>query len=172
MGLLDLPIPRRTRRNHAIEHATVHILTERLPRRPLAGRSDAGGFFLYGDVETDDLSSAVEEALLRLETEPELAIHPHCGTNLVVGGLTAGLASVLALATLPLDRRRAGVWGLVPRFMFAGTAAALASANLGPIAQQRWTTLPDSRGVTVRAVKRSQKGSHVMHRVDLADAGT
>jgi hypothetical protein len=171
MSLLDLPLPRKTRRNHAIEHAAVHVLSGRSPTTSMAGRSDAGGFFLYGNVETDDVRSAVDEAIVRLVDEPELAIHPHCGTNLVVGGLTAGVASVLAVATLSNDRRQQGLWQLVPRFLLAGTAAALASANLGPVVQRRWTTLADSEGVRVKDITRRQRGRHIIHRVELEDGG-
>jgi hypothetical protein len=170
MSPLDLPIARRTRRNHAIEHATVHLLTAGQPRLPLAGRSDAGGFYLYGNVETNRLAAAVDEAIRRLDDEPELAVHPHCGTNLVVGGLTAGLASLLAVATAP-ENRRLGALDLLPRFLLAGTVAALAGANLGPVVQRRWTTLAEARGVKVTGITRSQKGRHVLHRVGLADAG-
>ena len=171
MGLLDLPWARRTRRNHGIEHATVHVLTARRPGTQLAGRSDSGGFYLYGQVSETDLREAAEEAIRRLATEPELAIHPYCGTNLVVGGFTAGLAALAAVATLPKGRREAGPLSLLPRFLLAGTAAALASANLGPIVQARWTTLPDARGVRVAAVRRVGGGRHVLHRVELVDDG-
>lgn len=170
MGLLDLPVARRTRRNHGIEHATVHILSARLPGTPFAGRSDGGGFYLYGQVDTATLSAAVDEALRRLVEEPQLAIHPYCGTNLVIGGFTAGLAALAAMATLPAERRRGGSAGLLPRFMLAGTAAALASANLGPWVQANWTTLADPTGVRVTGITRTARGRHVVHRVALADA--
>jgi hypothetical protein len=146
----------------------VHLLARSGAAKALAGRSDAGGFYLYGDVDSEALRAAVDEAILRLAEEPELAIHPHCGTNLVVGGLTAGLGAALALATLPVARRGA-VLGLLPRFFLAGTAAALAGSNLGPLVQRRWTTLADAAGVTVTGIRRSQRGRHVIHRVGLAD---
>ena len=86
MSILDdIPMLRRTRRNHAIEHAAVHVLTARWPGLSMAGRSDSRGFWLYGNVETSEVESAVREAMERLDREPHLAIHPHCGTNLVVG---------------------------------------------------------------------------------------
>jgi hypothetical protein len=169
MGLLDLPIARRTRRNHGIEHATVHVLSARLPGTPFAGRSDAAGFFLYGQVDTPVLAEAVDEALRRLVTEPQLAVHPYCGTNLVVSGFTAGLAALAAVATLPPERRRSGPAALLPRFLLAGTAAALASANLGPLVQARWTTSAAPEGVRVRTITRTERGRHVLHRVELTD---
>jgi len=34
MNILDIPLIARTRRNHALEHATIHVLSEHEPRRP------------------------------------------------------------------------------------------------------------------------------------------
>jgi len=171
MGLLDLPIARRTRRNHAIEHATVHILTTRRPGTTFAGRSDGHGFYLYGEVDADSLRAAVEEAIVRLPAEPELAVHPYCGTNLVVGGITAGLASLVAVATMPRDRRDASLMDLLPRLLLAGTAAAMATTSLGSRVQARWTTLADSEGVRVAGIERFERGRHRLHRVRLVAEG-
>lgn len=168
MAFLDLPPLRRTRRNHAIEHAAVHILSRRLPGRPMAGRSDAGGFVLLGDLPTDAVRDAVDEAIRRLPDEPELAIHPYCGTNLVVGGLIAGAAATLAASSLPLGRRGGGL-ALLPRMLLAGTLASVFSQPLGPLAQRRWTTLPDVEGVRVRSITPALRGRLRLHRVVIDD---
>ncbi|MCC7018418.1 MAG: hypothetical protein IT332_01600 [Ardenticatenales bacterium] len=168
MRLLDLPPIKRTRRNHAIEHAAVHILAARLPGRSMAGRSDAGGFFLLGNLETEDVEHAVDEALRRLPAEPELAIHPNCGTNMVVGGLIAGAAATLAVAFVP-KRHRAGGLALLPRMLLAGTFASVASQPLGPAAQRRWTTLPDVAGARVGRITRSMRGRLTVHRITIDD---
>ena len=82
----------RVRRNHALEHAAISIVTERHPTVFLSGRSNRKGFYVFGDIETDELESAVGEALRRLRSgEAELAIHPRCGTNLAVAGILSGL---------------------------------------------------------------------------------
>lgn len=66
-----------TRRNHALEHATLHVLEEVDASSRLAGRSDWSGFWIYGEVGTGELASAAEEALTRLnDGENRLAIHP------------------------------------------------------------------------------------------------
>lgn len=166
MNLLDLPRFRRTRRNHAIEHAAVHVLSALLPGRSMAGRSDAGGFYLFGDLPTDAVRQAVDDALARLPREPELAIHPNCGTNMVVGGLIAGAAATLAAATLPPRRGR---FALLPRMLLAGTMASVASQPLGPMAQRRWTTLSDVGGARVEGVVRSARGRLTVHRVTIVD---
>ena len=72
----DIPIVSRVRRNHGLEHATLHILSQRYPKRSLAGHSDTGGFWILGDVSIEDVYEAVEEALSRLRNgEKHLAVH-------------------------------------------------------------------------------------------------
>ena len=88
----------RIRRNHALEHATIHVLSGRFPNKSFIGRSDPKGFFLYGDITRDEVRAAADEALARLRRgDAHLAIHPNCGTNLVTSGLLAGSASFFAL---------------------------------------------------------------------------
>lgn len=168
MGILDTTFARRVRRNHAVEHATIHILTPKYAHQALAGRADRHGFFLYGRVDSADVGEAVDSALQRLVGEPELAVHPRCGTNLVVSGLVAGVASLLAVTSIPPDRRRgASVAEVLPRLFLAGTAAAMASATLGPLVQQRYTTLPEVEGVSVKDIRRIERRGAVIHRVIL-----
>ena len=166
MGVLDRGRFFRTRRNHATEHATIHLLTPKYRGAALAGRADAKGFFLYGRVDTEDVRKAVQEAIGRLPAEPELAVHPRCGTNVVVTGLVAGLASLVAVASMPQERRRGSTFGeTLPRLLVAGSLAAFAGAGLGPTVQERYTTSPDTRGVTIKEVRRMERGSTVIHRV-------
>jgi hypothetical protein len=97
-NFLELPPVSRLRRNHGLEHATLHILAQRRPGRSLAGYSDLRGIWILGDIETADLEAAVNEALLRLSTgESQLAVHPFCGTNMVTTGVLAGGAAALAM---------------------------------------------------------------------------
>ena len=51
MNLLNAPLISETRRNHALEHATLNILSARFPDRPLAGHSNPTGFFLLGPLQ-------------------------------------------------------------------------------------------------------------------------
>src|SRR6266542_5724612 len=81
--ILDLPPYLATRRNHALEHATLHILARKYKDENLAGHSNPTGFFLFGDIAMDDIRNAINEAMNRLRAgETRLAIHPGCGTNL------------------------------------------------------------------------------------------
>jgi hypothetical protein len=87
---------RRTRQHHAIEHATIHLLTARHPERRYSGVSDPFGFTIYGEVDEYDLRRAVGDALLRLQGgEQRLAIHPNCGTNLVTTGVVVTLTALI-----------------------------------------------------------------------------
>ncbi|MYC96236.1 MAG: hypothetical protein F4X14_14830 [Caldilineaceae bacterium SB0661_bin_32] len=86
----------QTRQHHAIEHATIHLLAARFPRRVFAGMSDPWGFTLYGQLSGEAIEEAVGEAIQRLQDgEEELAFHPNCGTN-----LTASILLVTAAAFL------------------------------------------------------------------------
>ena len=112
-----LPTPaaaiRRTRQHHAIEHATIHLLTARFPGQRFSGLSDAFGFTIYADVDEADLWRAVDDAITRMKAgEAGLAIHPNCGTNLATTALLAtgaALISMAAAATAANAPRGAGV---------------------------------------------------------------
>lgn len=94
---------RHVRQHHAIEHATLHILAARFPGQRMAGISDPRGFTLFADLAEESVRRAVADAMLRLQSgDQALAIHPHCGTNLVVTGV---LATVAALAGSGGQRR-------------------------------------------------------------------
>jgi hypothetical protein len=103
MGLTDVFLGRRIRQNHALEHATITLLAERIPGLAVSARSTMRGFTIYGDLDLHTVRMSCEEALKRLhDGEAELAIHPNCGTNLAVGASLAMLGSFFALtATRP-----------------------------------------------------------------------
>ena len=105
--ILDLPLILETRRNHALEHATLHMLA-RTYKGNMAGHSNPTGFFLLGNFSTQDIWSNATEALERLRGgESGLAIHAGCGTNMATTALLAGTFawSVLRLAKSTLDRK-------------------------------------------------------------------
>lgn len=97
----------RIRRNHGLEHATIHVLSEGHKRFSAQGNSDHRGFHLniYGDVSEEEVTAAVAEAHRRLRAgERHLAVHPNCGTVLVT---TAMLATVAAQAVFSFEQWRA-----------------------------------------------------------------
>jgi hypothetical protein len=166
MGLLDAPAVSRIRRNHGLEHATIHMLSRGKLRSPIAGHSDAGGFWLLGDVSTEQVQQAVDEALARLRAgERELAIHPNCGTNLVTSGLAAGMAGALALGSARDDRQRLE---RLPLALLFSVGALLLSRPLGTRIQQRVTTSGVPGDLRVVEIRRGQRGKWVTHRVTTA----
>lgn len=97
----------RIRQNHALEHATIHVLSGRQPELRLAGRADHSGFYLIGTADLDAVADAAQTALQRLQAgEARLALHPNCGTNLVTAAGLAGSAAVLAFVGTRNTRER------------------------------------------------------------------
>jgi len=162
--LADDSIFGRIRRNHGLEHATLHVLASRLPRQSVAGHSDWNGFWIIGNLKTEALASAVEEALQRLRSgEAGLAVHPNCGTNLVASGVLAGLAAGLSMVG---SRRRAS--DLVDRLPLAVTLATLAlvaSQPLGLALQQHLTVSGAPGNLRVVEISLKRQGSVPVHRI-------
>ena len=113
---------RHTRQHHALEHATIHQLTARNPHVRVAGYSDPLGFTLIGVVSEEQVHSAVDDALLRLQAgEAHWAIHPNCGTNLVTSGLLVTLAALLgnSLRQHWLDRFTTALLLVIPALIWS-----------------------------------------------------
>ena len=163
MNILEIPLIARIRRNHALEHATIHVLTQHNPRRQLMGRTTAYGFYVFGEVQAEEIAAAVSEALVRLQRgEHSLAVHSRCGTNLATAGVLAGLFSFVAMS----GRSRSRLAKL-PQVLLATTVAVIAAQPLGPAVQKYVTTLPEVEGVVIEEITRLQRGQAVIHRVDL-----
>jgi hypothetical protein len=160
----DVPIISRVRRNHGLEHATLHILAQRYPKQSLAGHSDTGGFWVIGDVSIEDVYEAVEEALSRLQKgEKHLAVHRNCGTNFVTSGILAGL--VAATAMLGVGNRVRDKLERLPVAMFFATIALIFSQPLGFFFQEHLTTSADPGKMQVVEIVVSRKGRMKAHRV-------
>src|SRR4028118_264530 len=139
------------RQVHALEHATVWVLsqssgtaTARADNDLLGGMSTDQGFYLYGRVNIAQLRQAVREALQRIASgEWDLAVHPRCGTNLSVGMLlTAGLAVGINLA-LP----RGPILQLLGLGAAAGAGAPVAPEGGGLGSRYVTTAIPFNLGV-------------------------
>jgi hypothetical protein len=140
--ILNIDVVRRTRRNHGLEHATVHVLSGRIKNLSIAGRSDGGGFWLMGDVSTDQVESAAAEALQRMQNgEHELAVHPNCGTGLVTTGLMASMAGMLG--SVGVKRGMSEYASRLPTVMLLTIGAIIVSQPLGLRLQEHFTTLGD-----------------------------
>jgi hypothetical protein len=122
------------RQNHALEHATIVLLTRKFPQVRLSGISFAAGFFVFGEVPTEAILPTAQEALNLLRTtQPELAVHERCGTNLAVAGMLTGL-SAMAVAKL----RRP--YSTANNVILASTAALILARPLGLTVQRYITT--------------------------------
>ncbi|HEX6507601.1 MAG TPA: DUF6391 domain-containing protein [Chloroflexota bacterium] len=138
----------RVRRNHALEHATITVITERHPTKFLSGRSNRRGFYIFGDIETGELESAIGEALRRLRRgEAELAIHPRCGTNLAVAGILSGVSAALAAQLKPRQNRFSYA-------VLASIGALMLAPGVGTEVQRHLTTLADTADLQVKRVSR------------------
>jgi hypothetical protein len=137
--LLEQSLVRSTRRHHALEHATIHILNRRHPTVQFVGWSTNKGFFVRGPVSPDMIHSAVTEAVARLRRgETHLAIHPQCGTNLVTAGLLVGLVAFVTMLPGSKRSRRERL----PTVMLLSMLATLAAQPLGLWMQAYVTTDP------------------------------
>jgi hypothetical protein len=136
------------RENHALEHATIVLLSKRFPDARLSGVSFASGFFVFGEIPTEAVQPAAEQALARLRGgEPEMAIHERCGTNLAVAGMLTGL-SAMTVARL---RKPYNTFNNV---ILASTAALVLARPLGLLVQRYVTTRTPGQTMHVRRVKR------------------
>ncbi len=166
MKLSNLPFISRIRRNHGLEHATMHVLLQHDPHLSLVGRSDWGGFTVYGDVATPDLERAVYEALDRLTAgERDLAVHPRCGTMLTTTGLLSGIAAFFMVG---IGRSRSRFrWASLPETLLAAMVAAVLAQPLGLLLQQYVTTSGDVGNLRVRRVYQQRGGPVPIHRVEI-----
>lgn len=151
------------RQNHAVEHATVTILSQRLPGTPMMARSDLSGFALFGDVDTAAVEAAAREALARLQGgEANLAVHPNCGTNLVTSAVMSGAAAMLAAS----GKNRS--WAdRLPSAVLGTTLALILAVPAGRWMQQNVTTSPHVGGLRITGVTRLE-GPVLRHRVTIA----
>ena len=149
------------RRNHALEHATISVLANKMGRDVrLVGRATRSGFYLYGDMPADQVRESTIEALQRLRRgETHLAISPMCGTNLAVAGLLAGLSSLLALGNRSRVER-------IPNVLLASMSAVLVAQPLGRLAQKHLTTHPDLSDTELVAIRQGGRGPGRFHKVE------
>jgi hypothetical protein len=163
-SLVNIPWFSRVRRNHGLEHATLHILAKKFSGRSLAGHSDSKGFWLIGDVDTKDIEAAVQEALDRMKAgEKNLAVHPNCGTNFATAGTMAGVAGAAAMFGVGPRKR-----DKLDRLALAATLATLALMVAQPVGlfiQKHFTTSGEPGTLEVVEITPSKRGKLKAHRV-------
>jgi hypothetical protein len=160
-GVLNLPfvvgafrsfrLDTATKRNHALEHATILHLEEST-RRQFSGRASANGFRISGHASLSDIRAAFERVRRTVRSgEPLRYISPRCGSNTVTAlGFAIVLLSLVALASVLLHP---------PLFVRAGalTAVVLAFVGLrhgiGNAIQRRFFMAVDFAEVSLRDVR-------------------
>ena len=152
----------RVTRNHALEHATINVLTQNHKKFSAQGNSTPWGFYLniFGSVSDEDVVAAVDEAHTRLnQGETKLALHPNCGTVMLT---TATMATLAAQSTFTLERRRqnsshvsfAVMLNALPAAILAVVVALIVSRPVGMAIQERFTVDPVLGDLQVIQVKR------------------
>ncbi len=139
----------RIRRNHGLEHATIHVMTEKYKGFSAQGNSDHRGFSLnvFGNISDEQVEAAVLEARERLRNgEHHLAVHPNCGTVLVT---TAALSTVAVQLAFGMDSLRGdndsnnklvSIFNTGPLAVLMAVLAIIVSRPLGMKLQTNYTT--------------------------------
>jgi hypothetical protein len=167
MPFINWPIITKIRRNHGLEHATIHLLSRnRQGNLSIVGHSDWGGFTLYGPVTPAEIEAAATEALARLRRgEAELAVHPRCGTVLATTGLLTGLAAFLAIG-LDSGSNNRFRWGSIPAAILSATVAAIFAQPLGLHLQRHYTTSGHPGSLEITGVRAVPHRHVITHRVE------
>lgn len=143
----QLTLGAAVRQNHALEHATIVLLARKFPDVRLSGISFAAGFFVFGELPTEAILPTAQEALNLLRTtQPELAVHERCGTNMAVAGILTGLSAM----TIARMRRP---YSTANNVILASTAALVLARPIGLAVQRYVTTQTPNASMTILDVK-------------------
>jgi len=163
-SLLDLQPISRIRRNHGLEHATIHVLNKKYPEISFSGLSSSRGFTLIGEVPTEEVALAAIEALKKLRSgQSGLAYHPNCGTNFAISGLFAGLAAWVGM--LGSDKKFKSKLERLPLVILLATMAFIFTRSLGPRMQKEITTSGQPGDLELTRVETAVRGGVRMHKV-------
>ncbi len=155
---------RNTRRNHALEHATIAVLLRSLGRTiRLAGIATPTGFYLYGNLSRKEVRSAADEALTRIQCgESHLALSPLCGTNLVLGGILISLGILLPIKISSQSQNLSGS-------IIFGLLGAVFMKPVGKFIQKHVTTNPNLNGVTITQVRNGTISKRPYFKIETID---
>lgn len=163
-SILALQPISRIRRNHGLEHATIHMLSKKFPKLPFGGVSSPSGFTIIGDVNSEDIAEAAIEALKQLRAgQVDLAMHPNCGTNFAISGIMAGMGAWLA--TIGAGNSKKEKIERLPLMMTLAMIALVLTRPLGPYIQKNITTSGNPDGLELTRVETTVRAGLRMHRV-------
>jgi hypothetical protein len=158
----------RIRRNHALEHATINLLTRRYPGAHIAGLSGPLGFTLLSSLTGEQIVPTIRHALNSLKTgEEDLAVHENCGTNLVITAALTTLATVAGLGGYALPRNRStrtplGLLQRFPQIVLLNVIALVAASPMSRWVQSNVTTSADLQDVEIASIVTDYRG-HLHH---------
>ncbi|MGB0386817.1 MAG: DUF6391 domain-containing protein [Ardenticatenaceae bacterium] len=138
---------KRRRRNHALEHATVHILEQRYSANlPIGAFAEPDGFFIQGALQPQLVLNAAKEGLQRLQAgETQLALHPRCGT-MIVSGL---FISPITFFGMLIGMNDFGFFSVLFAMFVAIIAARVLAQPVGLLLQRTITTSTDVQGLYI-----------------------
>ncbi len=153
------------RRNHALEHATLHLMSASgRQKKRVAGYSDLSGFWLIGPVDTAEVETQAAQALQRLKAgEKRLAIHPQCGTNFGVTALLGTFAVLLSL--VGVKKEKGAILERMPLVYLLLTMTTFFGPILGKKVQEAVTTNADPADLSLGEVKRFERNGMILHHV-------
>ena len=152
----------RVRRNHGLEHATIHMLAKKHGNFSAQGNSNHRGFALniFSDkITEDDIAAAVNEAFTRMKGgEHALAIHPNCGTVLLTTATMTTLAAQAAFSVEHARQQASRTDGSVfinglPGAILASVIALITSKPVGLHLQEKYTTEGDLGAMELVSIK-------------------
>lgn len=148
-----------TKRNHALEHATILQLERRSGKR-FSGRATSSGFRISGPASHDEVRAAFDEVSRSVRAgAPLLYISPRCGSNIVTAlGMALGLLLSLAIGSVILQPSLSDrVVGLV---IVLAVFVAL-RRGLGNAIQRRFFMAVDFTDVSLRSVAALREASWI-----------
>ena len=165
LGVLNLPfvgnafqsfrMDPATKRNHALEHATIFHLQARSGRR-FSGQAERNGFRICGHASIKEIRAAFERVRSTVEAGEQLSyVSRRCGSNTVTAlGLGIGLLLVVAVMSVlfhpPLFVRAASLTVVV--LLFVGLRH-----GIGNVIQRRYFMAVDFAEVRIRDVRTARQ---------------
>ncbi len=136
---MPINILQQVRRNHALEHATISLLSERYPHAQVLGLSGPRGFTLYTNLTAAEIFPAVTDALAFLKAgQSQRALHANCGTNLLAAATLTTLTTLLAMRWRCRSARK--VYEDLPQLILLNALALTLSRPAGYWLQAKITT--------------------------------
>jgi hypothetical protein len=156
-----------TRQNHALEHATINLLSRRFVDAQVMGVSDPFGFTLYSTLPEAEIVATARRAIRALRVgHTSLAVHKNCGTNLVITAMLTTLATLVGFGYVPDLVSKSSAersWGRflerLPQVVLMNAMALIAAMPLARWVQENVTTSPTVHSLEIVGFVAEKRGS-------------